>query len=419
VRRTSFASLYLGIVLLTGTAAGAEERNEIAELKKVVEKQSRQIEKLMGRIERLEAKLAEREERTEKIAERRLPEAASWVERINLHGDLRYRHELIKAEGNDDRNRQRIRARVGLDAKVAETVRVGFQIATGSDDPVSTNQTLDGGFSSKDVWIDLAYFDWHPVSLSGLHVLGGKMKNPFYRPGKTELIWDGDLRPEGVAARYAKTLDNWDFFTNLGCFWVEERSSDADTGLFGAQAGVKYSFPFLGDKGHVLIGGSYYDYGSTKGKAPIYDPDDPFGNSLDAGGNYRFDYNLVESFVEFGFRFHDIPVSLFGDYVVNTACGVREGRGWLAGLTVGKCKVPNSWAFRYNYRDIEADAVLGAFTDSDFIGGGTDGRGHEIGFDYQIAKHWRAGVTYFHNERKLSSGEKGYQRLQLDLIFKF
>lgn len=417
--RKAFIRLYLGIVLLTGTAAGAEEQSQIAELKRVVEKQNRQIERLMGRIDALEAKLAEQEEHTEEIAETRRPEAASWLERIKLHGDLRYRYERIEAEGKDDRNRHRIRARVGLDAKVTDTLDVGFQIATGSDDPVSTNQTLDGGFSSKDVWIDLAYFRWHPESIPGLHVIGGKMKNPFYRPGKTELVWDGDLRPEGVAAKYSKTLANWDFFTNLGGFWVEERGAGGDTGLFGAQAGVKYAFPFLDDKGYILIGGSYYDYGNAKGKSPFYDPTDPFGNSVDASGNYLFDYNLVESFAEFGFKVHDIPISLFGNCVINTASAVREDTGWLVGLTVGKCKAPNSWAFRYNYRDLEADAVVGAFTDSDFIGGGTNGRGHEFGFDYQIAKNWRVGVSYFYNEREPSAGEKDYQRLQLDLVFKF
>jgi len=405
--RKAVVTLYLGIVLLIGTIAGAKEQNEITDIKKVVEKQDRQIEQLMDRIDTLEAKLDKQAEHT-----------ASWWWRIKLHGDLRYRHELIKIEGKEDRNRQRVRARVGLDAEVTETVHVGFQIATGSDDPVSTNQTLDGGFSSKDVWIDLAYFKWHPENIPGLHVISGKMKNPFYRPGKTELIWDGDLRPEGAAAKYAETLDNWVFFTNLGGFWVEERSTEADTGLFGVQVGMKYTFPFLGDKGHILIGGSYYDYGNTKGKPSIYDSD-AFGNSVDAEGDYLFDYDLVESFIELGFKFHGIPISLFSNYVMNTASGVRNDKGWLAGLAVGKCKAPNSGAFRYNYRDLEADAVLGAFADSDFIGGGTDGRGHEIGFDYQMAEHVKAGVSYFYSKRGISSGGRDYQRLQLDFVFKF
>ena len=408
----------LGIVLLP-QVAGAADRNEVAELRKVVEQQRLLIEQLIGRIDGLDAKLAKQEKRTEEVANATLTETASWPELVKLHGDLRYRHELIKPAGKKNHNRNRIRARVGVDAKVNDSVDVGIQIASGSDDPVSTNQSLDGGFSSKEVWIDLAYFDWHPDSVPGLHVIGGKMKNPFYRHGKSELVWDGDLRPEGGGIKYARTVDGWEFSTNLGGFWVEEQGAGADTGLFGAQAVAKFSFPVLDDKGYVLAGGSYYDYGNTMGKAPMFDPTDPFGNTVDAGGNYSFDYDLVEVFAELGFKVCDIPVSLFGDYVVNTASAVMADRAWLVGTTIGKCNKPGSWALRYNYRDVEADSVLGAFADSDFIGGGTDGRGHELGFNYQIAEHWQAGATYFCNERGVSTGKTDYQRLQLDLQFKF
>ena len=39
-------------------------------------------------------------------------------------------------------------ARVSLDADVTEGVKAKFRLASGSSDPVSSNQTLDGGFSS-------------------------------------------------------------------------------------------------------------------------------------------------------------------------------------------------------------------------------------------------------------------------------
>lgn len=408
----------LGIVLLPGLA-GAQEQDEVTELKKVLGRQRRKIERLVSRIDALDAKLAKQEQSAGEAKEVKLPKAVSWIERIKFYGDLRYRHELIQAEGKEDRNRQRVRARVGLKAKVAENVDVGFQIATGSNDPVSTNQTLDGGFSSKGVWVDIACFDWHPGNVSGLHVIGGKMKNPFHKPGKTELIWDGDLRPEGCSIKYSKKSGNWKFFTNIGGFWVEERSSDVDTKLLGAQAGVKYSFPFLEDKGYLQVGGSYYDYQNMKGKSPIHDAGDPFGNTVDIAGNYGFDYDLFESFVELGFKMGDIPVLFFGNYVTNIAEDVQENRGWLAGTTIGKCKKPHSCALRYNIRDLEADAVLGVFTDSDFNGGGTDGAGHEFGFNYQIAKRWKAGVSYFYNERETLTDKKDYKRMQLDLALKF
>ena len=391
-----------------------------AQFKKVIQKQSQQIAMLMKRIEKLETKTtAYKQHSGNKDGIASLPDSAKWVERIKIKGDLRYRHELIESEKSSDRNRHRIRARIGLDARVTNTVDVSLQIATGSDDPVSSNQTLDGGFSSKSINLDLAYFDWHPESVKGLHILGGKMKNPFHRPGKTELIFDGDLRPEGGAIKYSKTFDNLKLFSNLGAFWVEERSGDSDTGLFGVQLGAKYSFPFLGDKGYVLAGASYYDYGNTKGEEPIFDDTDSFGNSTTGAGNYNYDYDVIEGFAELGFKIKNIPISIFGDYVINTSDDVNEERAWLAGIRIGKCKAPRSWAFRYNYRDIEPDAVLGVFTDSDLAGGGTDASGHEIGFDYQIAKNWKTSVSYFHNDRDITTNKRDYDRLQLDLIFKF
>jgi len=63
---------------------------------------------------------------------------------------------------------------------------------------------------------------------------------------------------------------------------------------------------------------------------------------------------------------------------------------------VNKAKKPGSWNFRYNYREIEADAVLGTFSDSDFIGGGTDGKGHELNFGYQIGKGSKLAASYFY-----------------------
>ena len=41
------------------------------------------------------------------------------------------------------------------------------------------------------------------------------------------------------------------------------------------------------------------------------------------------------------------------------------------GATLNKAKDPGSWQFEYDYRDIQADAVVGKFNDSDFVGGGT------------------------------------------------
>ncbi len=344
--------------------------------------------------------------------------ADSWTDHVKIKGDLRYRHETIAVEDKDARNRHRIRARIGVEAEANDNINLGFQIASGSDDPVSTNQSLDDGFSTKDICLDLAYFDLHFKEAPGLSVIGGKVKNPYRTPGKTELIWDGDLNPEGAAFKYSRKSDDVGFFTNIGGFWVEERSSDVDTWLFGAQAGLEFFLPEK--KGSFTIGGTYYNYENTVGKPPIFDSGDSFGNTVDESGRYLFDYDLLELFAEFGFKAGKTPVSFYMDYVRNVADGnISMNEGWLVGTTVGKCSDPYTWAFRYNFRDIENDAVIGVFTDSDFIGGGTDGKGHEVGFDFQVAKHWKAGASYFYNKRGISSESEDFHRLQLDIAFKF
>ena len=70
---------------------------------------------------------------------------------LRFSGDLRYRHESINEDTIGERHRQRLRARFGLTADVTDDVRVGLTLATGGDDPVSANQTLDGGFSREEL----------------------------------------------------------------------------------------------------------------------------------------------------------------------------------------------------------------------------------------------------------------------------
>ena len=105
---------------------------------------------------------------------------ASWARNIKLKGDMRYRHELIDREGAKERNRQRIRVRIGMDAKVNDTVSAGFQLATGQDDPRSSNQTLGEVAPNvrREFRLEQAYVTWKPDALAGTSVTLGKMAQP-------------------------------------------------------------------------------------------------------------------------------------------------------------------------------------------------------------------------------------------------
>lgn len=86
---------------------------------------------------------------------------------------------------------------------------------------------------------------------------------------------------------------------------------------------------------------------------------------------------------------------------------------------VGKTKKPGSLVFAYNYREIEADAVLGVWTDADYIGGGMDGESHKFSIGCQLTQLLTEPATSFMSEKGLDDDSKDYDRLQVDVSAKF
>jgi hypothetical protein len=353
-----------------------------------------------------------------------VPEEA-WSDRVKLDGDFRFRYESIGVEGSQTRQRTRIRARTNIKAKVADKTQVGFGLATGGSDPVSTNQTLGGGGSSKSVVLNLAYVDWEATD--GLNLIAGKFKNPLTRPGGTSLMWDGDWTPEGVAFKYKGDR----FFANGFGSYLESDSNKAnDSFAWGGQIGMTGS---LG--GMNLTGGvSYYSI-EAAGKATTFgDPSDPgdfFGNTaIQPGGLpcgtipdvecvYAYDYLLTEVFAEAKFRVADTPVTLFGDFVTNGDVSEND-TGWTLGAKIGQAKDRGQWQFTYFYAEKEADSMLGLVTDSDFGGGGTDNKGHWVQVNWGVNKNWVIGAQYFVNDVDLASGSSSdYDRLMIDMQWKW
>ena len=332
--------------------------------------------------------------------------AGDWTENVEIGGNLRYRHELIDEDGSEIRNRQRLRARLTLDAALEPSLGLHVRLATGSENPRSTNQTLDGAFSSKGFMLDRAYFAWRHDCGLALH--GGKMSNPFRKPAKTELIWDGDLSPEGLAVFYATDGATSLFLGGAG-LWIDERTGEENTALIGGQAGITHA----GDGFRVTVGGGYYDYTDLAG--PLYG-DDFFGNSND-GDDFLSDFNLVEAFMELGLEVGGMPVDVFADFVVNSEAD-EDDQGYLVGFRLNRARKPGDWTFVYSYREVQADAVMGAMTDSDFAGGDTDGKGHELGGAYQVSAASQLALTWFVNTLGIDDGSD-YQRVQADLKFRF
>ena len=389
-------------IAITPRSFANDTTDEIALLKQ-------QLQMLTNRINNLEAQNKKKETQTQVSESNKPSDKASWTDKISFKADIRDRYEYIDQRDKEIRQRNRMRLRAEFNMQVNDALDFGFGLASGKDDPTSTNQTLGDSFSTKDIRLDLAYFNWQLND--SLKLTGGKMKNPFYKPAKNPILWDGDLNPEGLALNY----DNNFIQATIAGYSVEERKAADDTLLIAGQLIHEFK---LSDSSKFITGLGYYDYQNLKGNAPLFDGKNK-GNTLDNNGNIANDFNTAEIFLEYKSKLSGKPLSIYGNYYQNTAAKDLDA-AFTVGFIYGKVKNPGSWNLGYAYLDVEADAILGVFNDSDFAGGNTDSKGHLIKASYGLKKNISLGLTYINSEIDQSKlTQTDYDRLQLDFKIKF
>lgn len=417
---SKFSTLFKALVLLLCLSAPlgwADARDDtIAALRA-------QLEAISERLERLEAQQQTTLETPAsptttaqatpvQVAGSKVAAANTLDRSIKYNADFRYRFESFDIQDTPDRHRNRVRARVGIKAPVTETTLLGFGLASGSDDPISSNQSLGDNFSSKQVNIDQAYLRWQPTG-QDIDVFAGKFKNPLYRAGGSGLLWDGDLRPEGFALKYARG----DMFVNALGTWIDESKSADDVLLLGAQLGLQRS---VLSNASLTAGVGYYQYTGIE-QYTAYDgppeeaPEEIGGNRLTAEGRYVSGFDLLEGFAQLKFPTALGSTTLYGSYVQNLAASDYD-TGYIFGAKLGV----GDWSMGWAYQELEADAVYAILTDSDFAGGGTDSQGHKLSASYSLNKKVKLGATLFLNDRDRDFGDDDdYQRLMLDLVIKY
>ena len=336
----------------------------------------------------------------------------AWAAKTQVKGDVRVRYEDVQADGSSDNNRNRVRARVGFYSEINPQVDAGVRIATGGGDRRSTNQTFDNYFSQKDVWVDMAYLDWHPTAVKNLHLIGGKMPQPWVNEG--DIIWDGDINPEGFAATYKLPLGDTgaELFGSAGYFTLKKNVDgdgnefNHDLSMYTGQIGTRFA---ITDGLKATFGGSVYSFDG--------DNSDAARAALGVYGNTDTQFRLYEGFGQLDMTNLPIPLSAYGQYVVNDDATNDQDTAYLVGL---KTKV-GKFGLDYNYRDVQRNAVVSAFTDSDFANGYVASRGHKIKGSYEIDKNFGLGVTYFIAETDGSpaGNDIDVNTLQLDLEAKF
>lgn len=381
-----------------------------------------------------------------------------WIDRIQWEGDMRLRYELdnfsasnatpINFKGDlrnanisnttEDRNRFRVRARLGAKLKLADWLDGGIRMTTGSNtDPISPNQTLETKSSKFSFGLDRAFLRAQP--LPWISISGGRIENPWF---STDLVWDPDLAFDGFAASFKpKFSDNWSAFGALGAFVLDEQdTSDTnrarDKWLFGVQSGVQWK---SADDSTFKLGAAYYDFQNVAGNPNTLGATE-FNNTalgFRSKGNNTFSIDaangnfcgaatnpgacgLASKFREINLTgqidlatFNPVHIVLTADYVRNIGFDQNEilartgnlykseNQAYQVGLNVGMPKIVqrHDWQVFGAYKHIEADAVLDAFTDSDFHLGGTDTKGWMVGASYGVDKNaWLTARWFSANE---------------------
>lgn len=363
----------------------------------------------------------------------------------------------------DRENLFRLRARLGMKAVLAPDWSAGIRIGTGSDNnPVSTTQTLGGGFAKKDIWLDQGYLTWNAAER--LTLTGGRIANPFM---STDLLYANDLNFDGVAALFNQKMGrDWGVFGTVGAFPVEyTRDSETSNGfdkqesenkwLYGAQVGANWQInPDNRIKGAL----AYYRFDDIEGKRsspcapwqgdPGCDSDGSRASFMQKGNSVFLLRNITTDpanptttaqpqYVGLASEFNLIDLNLVWDaelpsdfklrsqanYVHNL--GYDEGEmskraegqivnnldsngeiesganAMMVQFTLGNSldlKKQGEWNVFAGYKYIQPDALPDGFNDSSFHLGGTNAKGYFLGANYGLAKNVVASGRWLNSE---------------------
>ncbi|MGB8922263.1 MAG: putative porin [Pseudomonas sp.] len=410
-----------------------------------------------------------------------------WTSRISFDGDIRLRDEsryysdsnsneivdFAKLNNNgpydvnpnsstslppllntrEDRSNQfRIRARLGMKAEIAPQWTAGIRIGTGSDNnPVSTTQSLGGGFAKKDIWLDQGYLNWKPTD--ELTVTGGRFANPFM---STDMLYSNDLNFDGVAAIFDHKLNrDWGVFGTVGAFPVDytndtstsngfDKEESDNKWLYGAQIGAKWAI----NSNNRLKGAlAYYRFDDIQGQrsspcepwagAPGCDTDGSRVAFMQKGNSVFLLRDITPNpanptttpqpqFVGLASEFNLLDLNLVwdadlpqdfklrsqGNYIhnlgydegdmrkrsegqivnnLNSSGDIESGaNAWMVQFTLGNAldlKRQGDWNLFAGYKYIQPDALPDGFNDSSFHLGGTNAKGYFLGGNYGLAKN--------------------------------
>ena len=386
---------------------------------------------------------------------------------LTLGASVTIRYDLTEVEDPDeDRDGFRTRTRFWAEFRPDGPVNAGMRIGTGENpNPTSAFIRMGDLFRSKSFNLDQFYIIVRPIKFFDTRPLAeqpvdlsfqvGKLPQPFWRADQgtwhSEIIWDDDVSPEGVAVKLAlpKLLPFLTLEATGGYFIVQEVDNFAFSGLDGdtylaagqLKAEVKVILP-------IAVAFTFYNYDRLNAglRAPTFDPTTGgfvttgqsaflLGEGLQRTNNRiqfgpgafgfvddRFQIINVTGLVAMPLPLLDLAPEIFfaGDYVNNLSVDAdNQGYSLTLGLRGGGRQGSwlNPFTVWFTYRDVDNDATLATFADSD-LGGGTGYRGFEAGGNYRLHKHLQFQISG-HVYDGFPNKDNYWRRVFFDLIAAF
>ncbi len=401
-----------------------------------------------------------------------------WLNRTTFFGDIRYRHEGFYNSAidtnNPTRNRERIRLRLGTKVEVSEELVGAVRVVSGDPgDPISTNQTLSDLFTRKPINIDWAYITlapWKSLELDKitslekppLSITAGKYPLPMFFPTESELVFDADLSPEGVA----ENVVLWDrpggLLRNVkltAIQWsIKELSNKSpsqlfnagDAWMFGGQLAVQmaptsesrltlsladYGFQRLdvlarerNTNASLVLTNHVKRFGAAgQGGSPVSpsslncNPTSTIGCITGFAGGFNI-LNLGAQ-LDVPTPWKQWPLNFFVDFAHNTQAATSDDTGVWLGFRIGRAANKGDIRFTYTWARTETDAVPSVFSYSDFgRNGGTNVMGNFIALEYVLMPRLTLSVkNHFVNfiDRPAGFHNPTQSRLQLNAALTF
>jgi len=345
-----------------------------------------------------------------------------WYDRIDFRGDIRLRYEGFWIDGisdNNHRSRERLRIRPGIYTPVTDWMRVGFQVRSGDPlDPVSDNQTVEGGFTMKPLAISEGFVDFTPLDWFRLHVGKFDAKKLWM---VSDMQWDDDVTVEGLLQNFNVGV----FEASTYQYSLEERKQGDDSYLFGGQ--VRGNFK-VGSKHKLTVGGGYDDWvnpqyvadltldGTIRGNrvTNILDDEDMLVSDFQIGSLFaEWQYKLGERWPLklTAFAYHNFGAADVGGTTYDDAYFIR--------FQVGDYKKKGQVAFRASRYFSQPDALFYVFTQSDTtMVSDVDGYRFDLRLGWVMRSYFN--FTWYHTEPSSDLEDIDVMdRLQVDYIIRF